>query len=88
MEYHTHTHTHTHSHVHTHTWLTFVFILHRMDLDRLPLDLVEILNKITPNEDEQKKFKQFTKDKKNPKSLPDNDRFLFEVCHCNAVKPH
>ena len=52
---------------------------HSMDLGRLPLDLVEILNKITPNEDEQKKFHQFAKDKKNPKSLPDNDRFLFEV---------
>ena len=51
-----------------------------MDLQRLPVDLVEILNKITPNEDEQKKFGQFVKDKKNPKSLPDNDRFLFEVC--------
>ena len=51
-----------------------------MDLTRLPLDLVEILIKVTPNEDEQKKFKQFTKDKKNPKTLADNDRFLFEVC--------
>ena len=50
-----------------------------MDLKRLPLDLVEILIKVTPNEDEQKKFKQFSKDKKNPKTLPDNDRFLFEV---------
>ena len=52
-----------------------------MDLSQLPIDLVEILNKITPNEDEQKKFQKFTKDKKNPKSLPDNDRFLFEVCN-------
>ena len=52
-----------------------------MDLSQLPIDLVEILNKITPNEDEQKKFQKFSKDKKNPKSLPDNDRFLFEVCY-------
>ena len=50
-----------------------------MDLSQLPLDLVEILNKITPNDDEQKKFQKFSKDKKNPKNLPDNDRFLFEV---------
>lgn len=50
-----------------------------MDLTRLPLDMVEILHKITPNEDEQKKFHKFSKEKKNPKSLPDNDRFLFEV---------
>lgn len=50
-----------------------------MDLSQLPLDFVEILNKITPNEDEQKKFQKFAKDKKNPKSLPDNDRFLYEV---------
>ena len=51
-----------------------------MDLQRLPVELVEILNKIKPNDDEQKKFDQFTKDKKNPKSLPENDKFLFEVC--------
>ena len=46
---------------------------------RLPVDLVEILNKVTPNEDEVKKFGQFQKDKKDPKTLPDNDRFVFEV---------
>ena len=50
-----------------------------MDLERLPVDLVEILNKVTPNEDEVKKFGQFQKDKKDPKTLPDNDRFVFEV---------
>ena len=50
-----------------------------MDLERLPVDLVEILNKVTANEDEQKKFNQFAKEKKDPKSLPDNDRFIFEV---------
>lgn len=58
-------------------------VYYSMDLSQLPLDLVEILNKITPNEDEQKKFQKFSKDKKNPKSLPDNDRFLYEVhTHC------
>ena len=50
-----------------------------MDLSRLPIDLVEILNKITPNDEEQKKFQKFSKDKKNPKNLADNDRFLYEV---------
>ncbi len=50
-----------------------------MDLERLPVDLVEILNKVIPNEDEVKKFGQFQKDKKDPKTLPDNDRFVFEV---------
>ena len=56
-----------------------------MDLSRLPIDLVEILNKITPNEEEQKKFQKFSKDKKNPKNLADNDRFLYEVS--NYVVP-
>ena len=55
----------------------------RMDLERLPVDLVEILNKITPNEDEVKKFGQFQKDKKKPNTLPDNDRFMFEVRKCS-----
>ena len=51
----------------------------RMDLESLPLDMVEILNKLTPNPDEVKKFVQFGKDNKDPMNLPDNDRFLYEV---------
>lgn len=41
--------------------------------------MVEIINKITPNEDELKKFNQFAKEKKSPSSLAENDRFLFSV---------
>ena len=55
------------------------FILYRIDLEALPLEHVEILNKIVPTDDEIKKFQQFVKDKKNPKTLPPNDKFLFEV---------
>ena len=43
------------------------------------MDMVEIISKITPNEDEQKKFDLFIKDKKDPMSLHDNDRFLINV---------
>ena len=50
-----------------------------MDLDNLGLEMVEIINKITPNEDELKKFCQFSKEKKAPSSLAENDRFLYEV---------
>ena len=52
-----------------------------MDLDVLGIELVEIVNKITPNEDELKKFEQFSKEKKNPSSLAENDRFLYEVSY-------
>ena len=51
-----------------------------MDLERLPLEMVEIISKVTPNEEEVKKFSQFSKEKKNPSSLADNDRFMYEVC--------
>lgn len=50
-----------------------------MDLDNLGLEMVEIINKITPNEDELKKFSQFSKEKKAASSLAENDRFLYEV---------
>ena len=50
-----------------------------MDLDTLPLESVEILAKLVPNEEELKKFKQFSADKKSVDSLPSNDRFIFEV---------
>lgn len=50
-----------------------------MDLEGLSLEMVEIIDKITPNDDELKKFDQFSKEKKDPSLLADNDRFLFEV---------
>ena len=50
-----------------------------MDLSKLPIEMVEIIYKIIPNNDEQKKFVLFTKDKKNPSTLPDNDKFLYDV---------
>ena len=57
-----------------------------MDLRSLPLDTVEIIDKITPNEDEIKKFSQFTKEKKNPSSLSENDRFLYDVCNIMCMQ--
>ena len=59
-----------------------------MDLQQLPLESVDILNKITPNEDERKKFQEFIKEKKNPKDLPEHDRFLFEVGASWDCLPH
>ena len=56
-----------------------------MDLDALPLDSVEILLKLVPNEEEQKKFHQFKADKKSPESLPPNDRFIYEVYTYKAL---
>lgn len=50
-----------------------------MDLGILSLEMVELINKITPNEDEQKKFSAFSKEKRNPSSLAENDRFLYDV---------
>ena len=51
-----------------------------MDLGTLSLEMVEIINKIAPNEDEVKKFQNFSKEKRDPLSLAENDRFLFDVC--------
>ena len=50
-----------------------------MDLNLLPLEMVDIVNDIAPNEDEVKKFNQFSKEKKNPSSLAESDRFLYDV---------
>jgi hypothetical protein len=55
------------------------FLLCSMDLGVLSLEMVEILNKITPNEDELKKFNDFSKNMRDPSTLADNDRFLFDV---------
>lgn len=50
-----------------------------MDLSGLPLEEVEILSKLVPTEEEVKKFQEYIKEKKNPKSLDTNDRFLYDV---------
>lgn len=50
-----------------------------MDTESLPLEHVEILLKVLPNDDEIKKFDEFVKDKKNPQTLPPDDKFLFDV---------
>lgn len=50
-----------------------------MDLGILSLEMVEIINKIAPNEDEVKQFQKFSKEKRDPSSLAENDRFLFDV---------
>ncbi len=50
-----------------------------MNLGALPVEMVEIIHKITPNEEEQKKLEEFKKSKKSTSSLPENDVFLYEV---------
>ena len=50
----------------------------------LPLEHVEILTKLIPNDDEVKKFQEFVKDKKNPKTLDTNDLFIYEVTQCRS----
>lgn len=57
-----------------------------MNLGSLPLEMVELVNKITPNEDELKKFDQFSKEKKNPASLAENDRFLYEASNTQPTR--
>ena len=50
-----------------------------MDLELFSVEMAEILIKVLPNDDEVKKFQEYQKDKKDPKLLPPDDKFLFDV---------
>lgn len=50
-----------------------------MDLELFSVEMAEILIKVLPNDDEVKKFQGYLKDKKDPKLLPPDDKFLFDV---------
>lgn len=59
----------------------------RLDLSALQLEFVELLIRLVPNEEEMKKFQQFVVEKQNPKTLPEDDRFMLEV-HRRMHGPH
>ena len=59
----------------------------RLDLNTLPLEFVELLIRLVPNDEETKKFQQFVVDKQNPKTLPEDDRFMLEVRTWRAWAP-
>ncbi|XP_065897547.1 formin-like protein 2 isoform X2 [Dysidea avara] len=59
----------------------------KMDLDVLPLESVEIVSHLIPNDNEVKKIRTFLDDKKNPETLPDEDRFVFELYMVERLGP-
>lgn len=50
-----------------------------MDMEAFSVEMAEILIKVLPTDDEVKKFQEYLKEKKDPKLLPPDDRFLFDV---------
>ena len=60
----------------------------RLDLSALQLEFVELLIRLVPNEEEMKKFQQFVVEKQNPKTLPEDDRFMLEVHRRRMHGPH
>lgn len=59
----------------------------KMDLECLPLESVEIISHLVPNETEIKKIRHFLDDKKNPETLPEEDRFIFELYMVERLVP-
>ncbi|KAL5496330.1 hypothetical protein EMCRGX_G012589 [Ephydatia muelleri] len=58
----------------------------QLDLSALQLEFVELLIRLVPNEEEMKKFQQFVVEKQNPKTLPEDDRFMLELSLIDRLK--
>lgn len=54
--------------------------INSLDLKTLSLDRVEILLRISPNEQEVKMFREYEKEKKSIDLLSEEDRFMLNVC--------
>jgi hypothetical protein len=59
--------------------IALVFFYFSFDLKTLPLELVDILRRMIPNEKEIKAFKEYEKERKPINMLADEDQFVFMV---------
>lgn len=55
------------------------FSLHSLNLQTLSLDRVEILQRVIPNEQEVKAFKEYQREQKPIELLSDEDKFMMSV---------
>lgn len=50
-----------------------------LDNNAFPLDAIEKLQRIEPNDEERKAFKKYSDENKDPLELTEEDRYLIDV---------
>lgn len=62
-----------------------VTAINQLDLNMLPLDLVELLQRMIPTDEEMKEYKRFDADGGNASSLTDEDQYLLTLSRVGRV---
>lgn len=59
--------------------------INNLDLKQLPLESVEILQRMVPTEAEQKAYKEYVAEKKNINQLTEEDKFLMQLTKVERI---
>ncbi|XP_053609706.1 formin-like protein isoform X2 [Plodia interpunctella] len=59
--------------------------VNNLDLKQLPLESVEILQRMVPTEAEQKAYKEYVAEKKNVNQLTEEDKFLMQLAKVERI---
>lgn len=59
--------------------------INNLDLKLISLENVEILQKVTPTEQEIKAYKEYIADKKDPTLLTDEDKFMMQLTKVERI---
>ncbi|XP_045498221.1 formin-like protein isoform X2 [Colias croceus] len=59
--------------------------INNLDLKQLPLESVEILQRMVPTEAEQKAYKEYVAEKKNINQLTEEDKFLMQLAKVERI---
>ncbi|XP_060803181.1 formin-like protein isoform X2 [Amyelois transitella] len=59
--------------------------VNNLDLKQLPLESVEILQRMVPTEAEQKAYKEYVAEKKNINQLTEEDKFLMQLAKVERI---
>ncbi len=59
--------------------------INALDLTTLKLELVEIIQRMIPNEQETKLYKEYINDHKNPELLTEEDKFILQLSRVERI---
>lgn len=62
-----------------------IIAVNSLDLKQLPLESVEILQRMVPTETEQKAYKEYVAEKKNVNQLTEEDKFLMQLAKIERI---
>lgn len=64
---------------------TVIRAINNLDLKQISLENVEILQKMIPNEQEIKAYKEYVADKKDINQLTDEDKFMLQLTKVERI---